>query len=62
MVEFDPSMDPRDTWKPPQVILAFLEKNFNCSLAEEEREAIMKDFPKPACGVMSVPRLDDEVK
>ena len=44
------------------MILSFLEKHFNCSLSEEERLAILKDFPKPQTGVMSAPKLDEEVK
>ena len=46
----------------PEGNLCFLEKHFNRSLSDDEREAIMKDFPKPVCGVMSVPKLDEEVK
>ena len=47
LIEFDPTVDSKDTWKPPQAIQAFLEKHFNRSLSEEERSAIMKDFLKP---------------
>ena len=61
-IEFDPTVDPKDTWKPPQAIQTFLEKHFNRQLSEEEISAIMKDFPKPQCGVTSAPNLDDEVK
>ena len=45
LVEFDPSVDPEGSWKPPKALPAFLEKHFNRSLTEEERQAIMKDFP-----------------
>ena len=31
-------------------------------LSDSEREAIMKDFPKPNCEVLTVPKLDQEVK
>ena len=62
LIEFDPTVDHKDTWKPPQAIQAFLEKHFNRSLSEEERSAIMKDFPKPQCGIMSAPKLDEEVE
>ena len=41
---------------------AFLDKHFNRSLSEEEREAIMQDFPKPNCDVLVTPRIDKEVK
>ena len=62
LIEFDPTVDPKDTWKSPQVIQAFLEKHFNCSLSGDERVSILKDFPKPQCGVMSAPKLDEKVK
>ena len=63
LMEFDPTVDTKDAWKPdPQTIQAFLEKHFNRSLPEEERSAIMKAFPKSQCGVMSAPKLDEEVK
>ena len=62
LVEFDPSVDSKDAWTPSHAISSFLEKHFNCALTEEEREAIMKDFPKPACSVMWVPKLDEEVR
>ena len=42
LVEFDPSVEPKDR-----------------SLADGEREAIMKDFPKPS---LAVPKLDNQVK
>ena len=32
------------------------------ALTKEERQAIMKDFPKPGCTVLSAPRLDEQVK
>ena len=41
---------------------AFLDKHFNRSLSEEEREAIMQDFPKPNCDVLVTPPIDKEVK
>ena len=39
-----------------------LVKYFNKSLSEEERAAIMKDFPKPKCDAMVAPQLDQQVK
>ena len=47
LVEFDPKVKPAGTWEPPQTIRNFLEKHFNKSLSEGERESILKDFPKP---------------
>lgn len=31
LVQFDPTVDPEDTWEPPQPILTFMEKYFNKS-------------------------------
>jgi len=39
-----------------------LEKILNRTRSEDEKEAIMKDFPKPNCKVLSAPKLDDQVK
>ena len=62
LVEFDPGVDSKDAWDPPNPITSFLEKHFNRSLSDVERDAIMKDFPKPNCHVMSAPKLDEQVK
>ena len=62
LVEFDPSIDPKEAWDPPKAISNFLDKHFNRSLSEAEREAIMKDFPKPKSNALSVPRLDCQIK
>lgn len=62
LVEFDPKVNPKDTWEPPQAIATFLERHFNRSLSNEEREAIMKDFPRPNCDAVVTPKMDDEVK
>ena len=62
LVEFDPSVYPKDSWEAPKSMTNFLEKHFNRSLSDSEREAIMKDFPKPNCEALAVPKLDQEVK
>lgn len=62
LVEFDPRVKPTDTWEPPQSIKAFLGKHFNKALTEEEREAIIKDFPRPSAEAVATPRLGGEVK
>ena len=62
LVEFDPSVAPKNSWEAPKAITEFLNKHFNRALSEDEKEAIMKDFPKPDCNAMVVPKLDDEVK
>ena len=61
-IEFDPAVDPKDSWKAPSTITLFLEKHFNRSLLDDEREAIMKDFPRPHCDVLSTPKIDDDLK
>ena len=62
LVEFDPKVKSPDTWEPPQSIKNFLEKYFNRALADEEREAIKKDFPRPNCEAVTTPKLGGEVK
>ena len=62
LVEFDPKVDPKDTWRAPQVIAIFLERHFNRSLSTEECEAIMEDFPRPNCDAVVTPKMDKEVK
>ena len=61
-VEFDPSVQANDKWQASEPMSAFLDKHFNRSLSEEEREAIMQDFPKPNCDVLVTPRIDKEVR
>lgn len=43
-------------------MVSFLERHFNRTLEESEREAILKDFPKPHCKAIVAPRLDEQVK
>ena len=62
LVEFDPKVDPKDTWRAPQVIATFLERHVNRSLSTEEHEAIMKDFAQPNCDAVVTPKMDEEVK
>ena len=62
LVEFDPKVEAKDTWPPPKSMKTFLEKYFNKSLSEEEREAILKDFPKPDTKAVLTPKLDEQVK
>ena len=62
LVEFDPSVDPKDTWDPPSAMASFLQKHFNRSLEEGEKEAILKDFPMPSCKALKTPKLDEQVK
>ena len=61
-VEFDPKVDPTNSWKTPQSMKKFLDKHFNKALAEEEKEAILKDFPKPDAKALVTPKMDDQAK
>jgi len=60
-LEFDPTVEPT-TWTPSQAIISFLEKHFNRCLADNEKEAILSNFPKPNTPVLEAPKLDEEVK
>ena len=40
----------------------FLHKHFNSTLSAAEREAILKEFLKPNCEVVMVPKLHEQVK
>ena len=62
LVEFDPSVNPKDAWELPKQMDDFMKKHFNKSLTEAERAAILKDFPLPDCEVLTVPKLDDQIK
>ena len=58
----DLSTESWGTWDPPDQMYAFLEKYFNCSLLEVERQAIAQDYPKLNCPALEVPRFDEEVR
>ncbi len=62
IVEFDPSVLPKDSWQPTKTMETFLTKHFNRSLSDEERESILMDFPKPNSVALAVPKLDEQVK
>ena len=50
LVEFDPIIKPKEA---PASISTFL---------SEKKSAVMKDFTKLSCKVLSAPKLDDQVK
>ena len=62
LVQFDHSVQDDSVWEAGETVNFFLEKHFLHPLPPEEREAIMKDFPKPACSALCVPKLDEEIK
>lgn len=49
--EFDPSVEPKDSHKSPNS--SFVDKYSNRTIKEEETEAMIKEFPKPSCKVLS---------
>ena len=55
-MKFDPTVTDGNTWESVEVIDAFLAKHFNHAITSEEREAIMKDFPKPTSQAVQVPK------
>lgn len=57
LVEFDPAVDPKDSWVPPKLMVDFLTKHFNRSLSDAERQAILSDFPKPLCDAVALPMM-----
>jgi len=59
---FDPTVRDDSSWQPPEVMLKYLETNFDRNLTEPERTAILSDFPIPQCSVLQAPTLDPEVK
>ena len=60
--EFDPRLRDETAWKPPELMLKFLEKYFNQSSTEEEQKAILADFPIPEYDTLQAPKLDLEMK
>ena len=62
LVQFDPTVGGDNTWEAGEAIDDFLQKYFKRTLQPEEREAIMRDFPKPNCQSLQVPRLNEEMK
>ena len=51
LVDFNQGVDSKDAWDLPKPITSFLEKHLKQLLSDFERDAIMKDFPKPNCHV-----------
>ena len=62
MVECDLSVTPENSWKPPTHMARFLAKHFDRCLTDAEREAILKNFPRPEVDAPQPPKLDEEVK
>ncbi len=60
LVVFDPSVNSGVAWEPHQCLSSFLQRRFNRSLSDSEREAIIKEFPKPDSVALSVPKPDDQ--
>ena len=61
-MEFDPTVEMLTTWCATNVMLSFLKKHFNHCLTDDEKAAILTDFPKPNATILQVPKLDEDVK
>ena len=62
LVQFDPTVPNENAWEAGEKIDSFIEKHFNHTITAEERDAIMKDFPKPSCTALCAPKLDEDIK
>ena len=66
MLQLNPNVAAEENWVSSQSVATFLEKHFERCLSSEERETILKDFPKlspkPDCPVLEVLTLDEPVK
>ena len=60
--DFNPAVNNKNDWDTGEVINAFLKKHFGKAITAEERQAIMKDFPRPSCQVVRTPKLDEGMK
>ena len=59
---FDPSITDESAWDAGEDINAYLQKHFNHTIRPEEWDNVMKDFPKPSCPALQVPKLDNDMK
>jgi len=62
LLEFDLRVSLDDAWEATETMSEFLEEHFTRCLNPEDREAILKDFPKPNSQALQVTKLDDQVK
>ena len=62
LVQFDPTVPDENAWEAGEIINSFIEKHFNHTITAKERDAIMKDFPKPSCTAFCMPKLDEDIK
>ena len=60
--DFNPTVNNDNDWDAGEVINAFLKKHFGKAVTADERQAIMKDFPKPSCRVLRTPKLNENMK
>ena len=62
LIQFDPTVEDENAWDAGEVINGFIKKHFKRTITAEEREAIMKDFPKPTCSAIYTPKIDKDIK
>jgi len=48
-------------WQPPSSVVKYLDKYFNKTLTDADRQAILTDNPIPDCSTVKVPTLNPEV-
>ena len=61
LIAFITCVSPKECWGPLRHMASFLQKHFKRLLSDTNREAIMKDFPKPEVDAQ-VAKLDQEAK
>ena len=59
--EFDPEVKDPKSWQPPSTVIKYLDKHFNKTLSETNRQAILSEYPVPDCAAVKAPKLDTEV-
>ena len=62
LVKFDTMVEDENMWEAGKIINSFIEKHFKRTMTMEEREAIMKDFPKPSCPSLWTLKIEDDIK
>ena len=60
--DFDPTVNNDNDWDAGEVINTFLKKHSGRAVTADERQAIMKDFPKQSCWVLRTPKLNENMK
>ena len=62
LIQFDPTVEDENARDAGEIINSFVEKHFKRTITAEEREAIMRDFPKPTYPAIHTPKIDEDIK